>query len=1287
MIKLYSADGLIEKAEIKKFNYNGEFMGASFITATINSPTPLNFEIGDYCIFRGEKFTLNYEAAKKKQASIGTYGEAFIYDNIKFNSLSDELTGIEFLDIVPKDNNIHYTSKPDFSFYASSVQDLIDRIQANLDLEFTGERKWTINMDVSVESVGKNITISAGTTLWNAVTLFNTEFGLNFIIRNRTITVGTAGTDVGRVFSYGKGNGLYDIEQHTNQDAKIITRLRAYGNTRNLPRKYYNSLLKPDGTSYIEASADILNLMLPSFPYDNSDPRLVYVESGNISKYGVKYGSVYFDGSDELLGDIYPSIEGMTAQQLSDAGIIVGLPASDNGKLDEVLGADNPTDDGLIPDEPNTIDGQFKLYLKDLGFDLTEKDENGDYKYQIAGQPVQIAMKSGMNESRTFDVVEGGITKDTSLGYTRYVLECNRFEDDSIHGGTAFPNNNYKINAGDRFVILGIEMPEVYIKAASQRLLTAAQDYLSQNDETKYTYTPTIDNIFMANHPELSENIKEGDILSFSDDDLQIDASVIIQSLKIEFDLSSSAIPKYTVTLNNEKVASTIDKMQNTINSLVSNQTGITLNQVKSLINTIGSSLFISKNFNDTAKGLIKFIRGLDIGEYSSGALGGGGTFRMNEQGQSYVEVDNLYVRMQAIFRELIIERLSHIGGSLVLSPARIQCIKVEEYPNYFRCYFDTGDSGEVVNNFVADDQARCQVFTGSSIKYYWRLVEGVGSDYIDLSKTDFDGTDIPAEGDDIVQLGNRTDVSRQNAQILSSFGEDAPSYKQYQGINSYSLEGKETNVLSSKGNVFSGKVTIKEGSTGWENLVGLPDAFQSLSTGAVNLIRNSGFTGDYASKRLDENTILNSDTNLFSEALGYWLGSGTVNEDADSYSGYSVTLLDETLSQEVPTIFTENYALSFKAKGEFIDTNTSGVAHHFDLTEDYKSYTVKLEAGDSKIFSISGRCTVCELQLERGTIKSDYNFSPLDNDKSLAEFEATRFISDAIHNGETTILGGLILSSLINVGNYINGEMKEVTAGMSGMYNEDRDVAFWAGGDLFKALATSLDPYTTDPEKIANFVVTHGGRLIANEAIIRGHITATSGTIGGFEISEDRLSSVKKDANGNPFINLDGVDGSGWLAGGNLLWDAIGQLFMQGKFESNKDGNRIVIDPETRSLRMISRYGQEVSRLSFFEEATGSDTYLHPNLRFNYMYNNVGIASMLISGYDIMTYMGESIARLSADQISINNNDTACFSAYVGDSNLNFNLKGLPINKNDLIEGSVYIKHGDYGEKYLCLK
>ena len=122
---------------------------------------------------------------------------------------------------------------------------------------------------------------------------------------------------------------------------------------------------------------------------------------------------------------------------------------------------------------------------------------------------------------------------------------------------------------------------------------------------------------------------------------------------------------------------------------------------------------------------------------------------------------------------------------------------------------------------------------------YYWRLVTAVGDDYIDLSKTDCDaGSGVPSEGDDIVQLGNRTDAERQAAIILSSYGNDAPYFKLYRGIDSYDLTGKEFVSFSrSEVMVIADSIRLSTGETVKDYIDG---KLGSLQIGGRNLILNS---------------------------------------------------------------------------------------------------------------------------------------------------------------------------------------------------------------------------------------------------------------------------------------------------------------------------------------------------------------------------------------------------------------------------------------------------------------
>lgn len=192
---------------------------------------------------------------------------------------------------------------------------------------------------------------------------------------------------------------------------------------------------------------------------------------------------------------------------------------------------------------------------------------------------------------------------------------------------------------------------------------------------------------------------------------------------------------------------------------------------------------------------------GIESANFSTGALGAGFCLKKDENGDSYLEVDRMLVRKVATFILLLIQQIKHVGGQIILTLASMSCIKVEDKGDFYRCYFENTDGEKTIEQeFVVGDLARAQTFNvkegvnqNVTNTYYWRAVVGVGDNYIDLSKTDCDaGSTEPKAGDDIVQLGNKSDATRQAAIILSAYGNDAPYFKLYRGINSYSLDGKE---------------------------------------------------------------------------------------------------------------------------------------------------------------------------------------------------------------------------------------------------------------------------------------------------------------------------------------------------------------------------------------------------------------------------------------------------------------------------------------------------------------
>ena len=316
-----------EQITVHGLEYSDSWMGECFVTINFKHEVPINFQIGDYIVYRGERFELNYEPGKDKQARPDTYGEGFVYDSVKFNALQDELSRAEFLDVVLNDNELHYTTLPKFPFYVQTLDDLLDRIQANLDDQI-GAGLWKIysrNMERSVqrgclasdwlsmygEGTNDNVIESMSITVdsqtcWQALSLVNEKWDINFIVRGRNIYVGTTGIQANHIFKYGLGNGLYEIVQNADSDQRVVTRLRAYGSEKNLPSHYYADLgvkYVANITKVVGASTNVeLELDLDYIETYFKNPRK-YIVSGETGEQSSGWVlKVTFDFKTEITG-------------------------------------------------------------------------------------------------------------------------------------------------------------------------------------------------------------------------------------------------------------------------------------------------------------------------------------------------------------------------------------------------------------------------------------------------------------------------------------------------------------------------------------------------------------------------------------------------------------------------------------------------------------------------------------------------------------------------------------------------------------------------------------------------------------------------------------------------------------------------------------------------------------------------------------------------------------------------------------------------------------------------
>jgi len=961
------------------------------------------------------------------------------------------------------------------------------------------------------------------------------------------------------------------------------TRVYAFGSTRNIPSNYrpvdetvvvngivQKRLMLPEGTPYIDA-------------YRYKDGKRVYIgEEG----YDIGTEMPQEEAIEDIifLDEVYPRTE-----------CVVGTVGSYTSTIED-------------EETQETVTQTFYYVTDTSGLVFDES-------YIIDGEELRLVFQSGLLNGMDFGVTfhKAG----TSLGSVTLESDVYEIVANDNYGRT-LPDETLKPTTGDKFILYGWDSTKItdlgLVSNAEQELRDKTVDCVKKMMVDDGTYNTTLASSWVKENM-ISRTFDIGQRIELVNKSFFETSRISrVIGLEIKLDLPYDA-PVYTI--GESTAYSRIGELENKVDNLTykgqtytsggrkgvyiirtNDSTAPSNSNVFSALRSL--AMFLRKDIADTANELITFLKGLLIGKNGSGIT-------VLENGMSQAVVDYLYVKVKAVFDELEVKKKTYVGGEQVISHAGMKCNRVDELDDVYRCYFKEEEDGiEIENQFTPGSLAiaqECNIKTGVSHhvgnRYYWRVVTPESENYIDLSKTVCDPNvenDVPVAGDDIVGLGHKTDITRQAAIILSSVNEVSPSIIMYQGINDFTLTGKDVisfdfdrstgkarmkvygdtyigdkdrttymEYTQDKGVDIKGMFHIEQGSTGWRNMEGLPneiqaaadlaqeakDAIDNAAVGSVNLLRNSGFTGDYETEDLSAATELSADTELFSKQLEYWTGVATVSADSDAGSGYSAAI--GSLSQSVSLIKGESYVISYKAKGTSVSVSCGSFSVSQPLTSSYQRYTHKITFNGSGIFLISGTATVCDLQLERGTIATDWKPSILDNDKSMAGFQAINYIASAIKDGSVDILGGLILANMIQLGNYKDGKLQKVTAGVSGIYNDDDDVAFWAGGTLQQAILTVMrfrnDPnyQPTDEEwaNMANFVATHGG-----DTFLRGYIYALGGKFRG-------------------------------------VVEALGGFF-RGKVETSVDGKRIVIDPDKNTLEMYTTEGHATLILRFDTSSDG---------------------------------------------------------------------------------------------------
>lgn len=1198
-------------AKLGEYTYTAQRMaGTPTLTATLNYPSCLDelWTGEEFVEFRGEKYYIDQVPTSSKD------NKSIMYKHeLQFVSERIVLENVYFMDVVTAGEDTYHSNSTSVKFMGD-INEFVGRLNASMAKSGIG---YSIVIDEDITSESKLVSLDS-VYLAEALQSIYTIYELPYYFVGKVCHIGYTENVISTPFEYKKG--LVSIKK-TNANYKTVNRVTGVGSSDNIPFYYPND----DEKGTIERTQ---NLMPSIYRQTNGAERFynalndTYKIPGTNDYYFFKntYSSKKVKEIKVDFSDIKPTIENVTNASGQLFGEIADIAFDDNDSDELGTGEGNNIFNGTDEYVHSYFYIKLHIYNGDYGFNLFEQGLEGGTAVinmttgNCAACEFEIGVTYKDNEpGRAFNPVlvdssgnlPAGDFEQKVTSQTSQYIESQQntstnevwiaVKKDNTTFGVVMPNatNNYKPSVGDKFVITGIKMPKSLVLAAEKRLDEALIKYMSENNDEKFSFSVSFSRVFLAENSMLAGLLNENSRIYIKYNDKEY--FMYVNSFTCKAD--KNCLYDISVELT-DKLSANVSALRSTITEIagdiIGERMGVSLN-VSDILGRI-SRYFISKINNDTANGLINFLKGLLIGKNGSGIT-------VLENGMSQAVVDYLYVKVKAVFDELEVKKKTYVGGEQVISHAGMKCNRVDELDDVYRCYFKEEEDGiEIENQFTPGSLAiaqECNIKTGISHhvgnRYYWRLVTAVGENYIDLSKTVCDPNvenDVPVAGDDIVGLGHKTDITRQAAIILSSVNEVSPSIIMYQGINDFTLTGKDVisfdfdkstgkarmkvygdtyigdkdrttymEYTQDKGVDIKGMFHIEQGSTGWRNMEGLPDEIQAAAdlaqkaqdaidnaaVGSVNLLRNSGFTGNYSPADLNFNTELSAKSEVYSDKLNYWSNSGaSVIKDTSAVSGYSVTI--GSISQVVNALIPgENYVVSFKAKGENVTVTCGGWNTQQPLTSSFQKFVFKFTFNGAKSLALAGACTLCDIQLERGTIATDWAPNPLDRDDFYSTFLALKYLTDYMKDGSVDILGGLILAGAILLGNYKDGSMQEVTAGISGTYNDGDDVSFFSGGNLEKAIRTVMK-YKDDPgyvpsedelKMMANFVITHGGRAILNDVVLRGYVHALGG-------------------------------------------------FFRGRLETSVEGKRIVIDPEKNTLEMYTTEGHATLVMRFDTSSDG---------------------------------------------------------------------------------------------------
>lgn len=494
------------------------------------------------------------------------------------------------------------------------------------------------------------------------------------------------------------------------------------------------------------------------------------------------------------------------------------------------------------------------------------------------------------------------------------------------------------------------------------------------------------------------------------------------------------------------------------------------------------------------------------------------------------ITTDYLTVTKAAHFFKLIIDEIKATQGQVIITPANAKLDKVESINGGWRCYFRAKDAHgqEISNSFEVNDQVVCQTFNAAtgvsynvSNKYYWRLITATGSTtttisgetvdahYFDLSASDCDLSSMtPSVGDECVQLGNRTDGTRQAAIIISAYNSEfldkglkAPSIVQYAGINNYDLSTHRLNVISNGLNQFKGSYNNNNG----KNIETIITETATTLNGEITTLSGTVTSHTQSISQLEQ-----TDSSLSSRISSNTQSIGTLNNNVGTISGNvqtnttNISTLQQTAQGLTSTVQSQGQSItnlnnSVTNLNSSVTTNTQNIS---TLQQTAQGLTSTVSSHTQQISNISG---------DVSTIESDYVTSSVLNQTASS----------------------ITLNVIDQVGDDLNETGIDIENHKINLKAETVNVQGNSGANTYIVLGTQYTyPYATILPQLANWFNSYyntlqlgagsnGGFLDANNSNSTTSISPASVNVHKGGTTGTHYASIGLDSSNNPYISI----------------------------------------------------------------------------------------------------------------------------------------------------------------------